>query len=193
MNTSTTKKRLIQITIQKASKIGLDNISLSLIAKELGITKSSIFSHFKNKEDLIEQVYKYGKSLTAQKNQRFSFEEDAEIVLTKAVDYWHSIYSEHSDFNRIIEMQKFIDSRAKEISQSLEAMIYSQSQVIIEILVETGRLDIDELDLAIESFASTITKYLKAELLDARENTQWKEDRFIHRFCSHYKIKKDSR
>jgi AcrR family transcriptional regulator len=134
-----------------------------MLAKELGISKSTIFSHYKNKDELVDCMYKKGKSITAELGMDFSFKGNAKVVLTRAVDYWHEVYSSISDFHRIVEMQKYIDKRAMNVSQSLEAMITSQSQIVIEQLNETNRLNIIELDFAIESFSTTIIKYIQKE------------------------------
>jgi hypothetical protein len=86
-------------------------------------------------------------------------------------------------------MQKYIDTRAMNISQSLEAMISSQSQIVIEQLNETNRLNINELDFAIESFSTTIIKYIQREMLGDNDDFWWQEERFINRFYNQYKVK----
>jgi AcrR family transcriptional regulator len=189
MNTNNTSEKLLTKLIEIGSAKGLDNISLSMLAKELKISKSTIFSHYKDKEELIDCMYKKGKSITAGLGMDFSFKGNAKEVLTRAVDYWHEVYSSISDFHRIVEMQKYIDTRAMNISQSLEAMISSQSQIVIEQLNETNRLNINELDFAIESFSTTIIKYIQKEMLGDGDDFWWQEERFINRFYNQYKVK----
>lgn len=190
MNNNKTALNLIKTFITEGSIKGLDNVSLSNLATKLNIAKSSIFSHFKNKEELINQMYFYGRKLSAKNKVSFSFEGDSNEVLLSLVDHWHSIYSNKTlfDFYRIVEMQKFIDERAKEISISIDSMITSQTRIVLEILNETNRLEINELDLAIESFASTFIKYLKNELFLENGDLIWEEERYINRFCNQYKI-----
>jgi AcrR family transcriptional regulator len=189
MKTNTTALNLIKTFINEGSKIGLDNVSLSLLAKKINITKSTIFSHFKNKDELINEMYLYGKKLSAKNKVNFSLEGEAEEVLLNVVDHWHSIYSNRTLFNfyRIVEMQKFIDARARAISLSIDAMIISQTQIVLEVLNETNKLIIEELDLAIESFSSTFIKYLKNELFLDNGELIWEEERFITRFVKEYK------
>lgn len=188
MNTNNTAEKLLTTLIKLGSSDGLDNISLSMLAKELGISKSTIFSHYKNKEELVDCMYKKGRSITTGLGMDFSFKGNAQEVLSRAVDYWHEVYSSISDFHRIVEMQKYTDERAMKISQSLEAMISSQSQIVIEQLNETNRLNINELDFAIESFSTTIIKYIQKEMLADNEDFWWQEERFINRFYNQYKI-----
>lgn len=189
MNKNDTSEKLLTSLITLGAEKGLDNISLSMLAKDLNISKSTIFSHYKNKDELVDSMYKKGRSITSKLGMDFSFKGNAFDVLTRAVDYWHEVYSSISDFHRIVEMQKYIDKRAMNISHSLEYMISSQSQIVIEQLNETNRLDIEELDFAIESFSTTITKYIQKEMLDNNDDFWWQEERFINRFYNQYKIK----
>ncbi|MGD1823058.1 MAG: TetR/AcrR family transcriptional regulator [Pleomorphochaeta sp.] len=191
MKNKNTALSLIKEFINEGAKKGLDNVSLSDLAKKLDIAKSTIFSHYKNKEDLTNQMYLYGKRLSAKNKVNFSFEGNSEEVLLKVVDHWHSIYANRTLFNfyRIVEMQKFIDKRAKDISLSIDFMIISQTRIVLEILNETNRLEIDELDLAIESFSSTFIKYLKNELFLDNGELIWEEERYITRFTKVYSAK----
>jgi AcrR family transcriptional regulator len=189
MNNNKTALNILKTIIREGSIYGLDNVSLSTIANKLNIAKSSIFSHYKNKEKLIDEMYIYGQKLSNKNKVTFSFDGDSYDVLIKVVDHWHSIYSNKTlfDFYRIVEMQKFIDDRAKEISIAIDAMIFSQTRIVLEILNETNRLDIFELDLAIESFASTFIKYLKNELFLENGDLIWEEERYVKRFVEQYK------
>jgi AcrR family transcriptional regulator len=190
MNNNKTALNILKTVISEGSIKGLDNVSLSTIAKKLNIAKSSIFSHYKNKEKIIDEMYIYGQKLSNKNKVTFSFDGDSYDVLIKVVDHWHSIYSNKTlfDFYRIVEMQKFIDNRAKEISIAIDAMIISQTRIVLEVLNETNRLNIEELDLAIESFASTFIKYLKNELFLENGDLIWEEERYVARFVKLYKI-----
>ena len=191
MNKNNTSELLLTSLISLASKKGLDNVSLSTLASSLNISKSTIFSHYKNKEELVDKMYLKGKSLTENMGMDFSFKGSAKDVLTRAVDYWHEVYSSISEFYIIVEMQKYIDSRAAKISASLETMIKAQTQIIIEMLNESHRLDIDDIDLAIECFATTITKYIQREMVIGDDDSiWWQEERFINRFYELYKSEK---
>jgi len=195
MTNNKTALNILKTLISEGSKRGLDNVSLSTIAEKLNIAKSTIFSHFKNKEDIIDNMYKYGQKISSKNKVNFSFDGNSNEVLIKVVDHWHSIYSNKVlfDFYRIVEMQKFIDERAKEISLSIDSMIVSQSRIVLEILNETDRLNIAELDLAIESFASTFIKYLKNELFLENGDLIWEEERFVARFVKQYEKKSTSK
>jgi AcrR family transcriptional regulator len=189
MELTDNQRQLLLAFMEESSAKGMDKVSFSDLAKKTGKSKSTIFAHFSSKEDLVDKLYAYGKSLTDKDNLKITFSGPARTVIDKAVDYWHRVYAQQPRcfFHRIVEMQKFTDKRALAISKSLDAMVYSQTFVVMEALSDTERLEIDELDLATETFASTILTYLNAELLDDHaEDMAWKEERFITRFCRQY-------
>ena len=55
-------------TFELASRLGLRSLSLSDIAKECGISKSTLYSHFESKEDLIERLYLFLREKAKERN-----------------------------------------------------------------------------------------------------------------------------
>lgn len=55
-------------TLELASSRGLRSLSLSDIAKECGISKSTLYSHFESKEDLIERLYLFLREKAKERN-----------------------------------------------------------------------------------------------------------------------------
>ena len=55
-------------TLELASRLGLRSLSLSDIAKECGISKSTLYSHFESKEDLIERLYLFLREKAKERN-----------------------------------------------------------------------------------------------------------------------------
>lgn len=51
-----TKQRLIQITRKMIDQDGVDSISLRELGKELNMSRSAMYRHFKNKEDLLAAI-----------------------------------------------------------------------------------------------------------------------------------------
>ena len=52
-----TKNEILASILPLASKEGLRNLSLSKIAENAGIAKSTLYSHFDSKDDMIDQLY----------------------------------------------------------------------------------------------------------------------------------------
>lgn len=51
-----TKQNLINVTRQMIDKDGIDSVSMRDIGKEIKLSRSAVYRHFKNKEDLLASV-----------------------------------------------------------------------------------------------------------------------------------------
>lgn len=51
-----TKQRLIQITRQMIDQHGVDALSMRELGKEMNMSRSAVYRHFKNKEDLLAAI-----------------------------------------------------------------------------------------------------------------------------------------
>ena len=54
------KNTIIVLAAQKANELGLENITLKMLADELGIKSPSLYNHIENLEDLKKQLMLYG-------------------------------------------------------------------------------------------------------------------------------------
>lgn len=189
-----TREMLILLTLRLAATKGLDNTSLSDIAQSAGLRKASLYYHFPSREAMIEQIFSYCSDLASRQGIVISFSGSAEEVLSKAMEHWHKLYTTPplSYFYRIVESQKLILPLAARTSRTFIQMMHGQSEILLETLAETGRLDIEELDLAVMMFSSTVQSFLvrsmisEMEEVDEDEDLEWQEERFIRRFCELY-------
>ena len=53
------KQDILEATLELACEKGLGSISMSQIADKVGLKKSSLYSHFKSKAEIIESMYEY--------------------------------------------------------------------------------------------------------------------------------------
>lgn len=193
-NVHDTRERLILLTLRLAATKGLDNTSLSDIAQVAGIRKASLYYHFPSREAMIEQMFAYCSEQASKQGIVISFNGAAEEVLSRAMEHWHRLYTTPplSYFYRIVESQKLILPIAARTSQTFSQMMRGQSEILLETLSETGRLNIEELDLAVTMFSSTVQSFLtrsmisEMEALDEDDDLEWQEERFIRRFCELY-------
>ena len=54
-----TKEKIFDVSLDLFSKRGYDSVSLREIAEEVGIKKSSIYSHYSSKEAILMDIFKY--------------------------------------------------------------------------------------------------------------------------------------
>jgi AcrR family transcriptional regulator len=55
--TNTTKAKILEIAIELFSKNGYSGSSIRDITKEVGIKESSLYKHFKNKDEILETIF----------------------------------------------------------------------------------------------------------------------------------------
>ena len=61
------KEEIIQATFMLASKNGIDNVSMSQIATQLGIKKPSLYNHFRSKDEIVKAMYDYLRTQAKEK------------------------------------------------------------------------------------------------------------------------------
>ena len=55
------KREIFFATIETINKVGFVNISMSKIAKEAGVSTSTLYTYYENKEDMFQKVYNEAK------------------------------------------------------------------------------------------------------------------------------------
>lgn len=69
-----TRNMILQTALRVASVHGIDGLTIGELAKEVGMSKSGLFAHFKNKDDLQLEVLKLAALEFIQKVMKPSFE-----------------------------------------------------------------------------------------------------------------------
>ena len=54
-----TKEKIFNVSIDLISQYGYDGVSIRQIAREVGIKESSIYNHYKSKEEILEKILEY--------------------------------------------------------------------------------------------------------------------------------------
>ena len=88
-----TKEKIFDVSLDLFSKKGYDSVSLREIAEEVGIKKSSIYSHYASKEAILmdifeyfENIFKYDELLNS---KDLILTEDNEILLENPELFYH--------------------------------------------------------------------------------------------------------
>ena len=77
------KEDILKETLDIIAYDGIDKLSMSELAKRLGINKSSIYHWFESKEEIIEEAFRYGHSRLMAKGFRrtdIKLDEEARAV-----------------------------------------------------------------------------------------------------------------
>ena len=88
-----TKQKIIDVSIDLFSKKGYDSVSLRQIAEEVGIKKSSIYSHFPSKEAILMEIFNYFTNLFEHdallNDKDLVLDENNEILLESPKLFYH--------------------------------------------------------------------------------------------------------
>ena len=88
-----TKEKIFDVALDLFSKKGYDSVSLREIAEEVGIKKSSIYSHYPSKEAILMDIFEYLTNLFEYdellNNKELDLSEDNEILVDNPEMFYH--------------------------------------------------------------------------------------------------------
>ena len=88
-----TKEKIFDVALDLFSKKGYDSVSLREIADEVGIKKSSIYSHYPSKEAILMDIFDYLRNLFEYdellNNKELDLAADNEILLDNPELFYH--------------------------------------------------------------------------------------------------------
>ena len=88
-----TKERIFDVALDLFSKKGYDSVSLREIAEEVGIKKSSIYSHYPSKEAILMDIFEYLTNLFEYdellNNEELNLSSDNDILLDNPELFYH--------------------------------------------------------------------------------------------------------
>lgn len=159
------KEQIINATLKLASKKGLSNVSMSLIAKEIGIQKPSLYNHFKSKEDLIMSMYCYLKNKTKEKLAINEIDysnviknKNLKEILTFLVNNYYKISTQEEmlTFYKIIYSERTTNNEAANIMIEETNKMILATKNLFYALQACKKIFCKDIDMLATSFAMTI-------------------------------------
>ena len=198
-----TKNEILASILPLASKEGLRNLSLSKIAENAGIAKSTLYSHFDSKDDMIDQLYLYLRK-KAKERMHIGVVDYGKIVKGKSLEevllYVVSSYdsinrdSDMKNFYAIIESEKaFSNIAAKIITEETETMFTATKNLFYALEAEKIA-HFPSIENAALLFAQSVHSTLTLMQDDATAGTEVSKgilEKIIHEFSNLYGIKKE--
>lgn len=77
-----TREKILETAINMFSERGYNNVSIREIAKEVGIKGSSIYNHFKSKEDILDSILQYNSNIGKDNYESSSVYENIEQLIS---------------------------------------------------------------------------------------------------------------
>jgi len=146
---------------------GLANVSLADIAREVGIRKASIYSHFESQQALTDSAMSYCAELLSEREFTVDFKApDAGSLIFSLADSFLQTFTETplSSYYSIIRQQMLFDPVFSALNDRLEAMLTARARVALEFCVQRGWLDIHDTDIAADFFSCALTDALCSAL-----------------------------
>lgn len=198
-----TKNEILSSILPLASKEGLRNLSLSKIAENAGIAKSTLYSHFTSKDHMIKELYLYLRE-KAKERRHIGLVDYGKLVrgktlkevLTSVVSSYNLIIRDKDmkDFYAIIESEKTFSSiAAKIITEETETMFTATKNLFYALEAEKIA-HFPSIENASFIFASSIHSILSLMLDDEMAGTEVSKgvlEKTIHEFANLYEVKKE--
>lgn len=170
---SNTKEKIFDVAIDLFSKKGYDSVSIREIGRKVGIRESSIYNHYKNKEDILDSILDFFINELSEGELDPS---EIEESLTMDIESFYHIGSEMFKSKvsnpkilkiwRIIIMEMFKNDKIKEFFQKemLDGPLHVW-ELIFSVMIKKGLIrDIDPKVLAKEYFSYGIYMYIQLTL-----------------------------
>ena len=188
------KEEIVISTLNLASEIGLDNVSMSMIANSIGIKKASLYKHFKSKDDIINEMYAY---LREQSKDNISLSIDFNLsayeILKKVVDNYILMTTSGDlyKFFKIIYSQRSIDKMACNILVCETNKMIDATANLFNIFENKRILHFNNIKISALSFSLTIHGLID-NLLDLKmigvEKNNDEIYEYINYFCKENEI-----
>lgn len=164
------KEEILKNVLTLASEKGLRSLSMADIAAASGLKKSSLYSHFNSKQDLINELYLYLRKKSSTKTfvDYSTFVKGKslrEILLTATISYDEmNKKSDMITFYKVIISEKALSKEAsKVIIKETETMI-NASKELFKTIEENKIALFDNLESAAITFALLIHSVLDLRL-----------------------------
>ena len=183
-------------TLELASSRGLRSLSLSDIAKECGISKSTLYSHFESKEDLIERLYLFLREKAKERNNIPPVDYNAlfrnrtlkEILRTVTSSYSSMVQDKDLNaFYRVVLSEKSFSPIAAAIYTEETNTMLLATRNLFYALSSKGKAHFSDVDNEAMVFAFTFHSILVLEEDDGTAGTAVSEgllDSFLEYFSS---------
>lgn len=158
------KEEIIKSALFLASKNGLSNITMSQIAKEVGIQKPSLYNHFKSKEELIDEMYNFLKEKSKEITLgNFDYENliknnSLQDILTTTVNNYFKICTQ-SDmflFYKVIYSERTFNKTATKILIEETNKMILATKNLFYALKAHDKIMTNNIDMLATSYALTI-------------------------------------
>ena len=196
------KEKIIMATLELACKNGLRSVSMSQIAEKAGIKKSSLYSHFSSKEEIITEMYNYLRKQANQNREIGQFDYGSyvegkdlkEILMGTVLSYDKMNRNPQMEmFYKVIISEKTLNPIAAEIMVAeTNTMIWATKQLFYAIMAKKVAY-FEHIDSAAISFAMGVHAILDFRMdycMAGSNQSNGILEQYIDEFCRVYSTDK---
>jgi AcrR family transcriptional regulator len=192
------KEQILGATLELACEKGLGRVSMSQIAEKVGIKKSSLYSHYASKEEIIGKMYTFFREQAKKRNGADAVDYGDFVSGHTMKEILRSVVNSYQEMNADPQMEMFYKVITSERPYSKEAaeIMLAETKTMIQ---ATKRLfyamqvkeitHFDHPDRAAVSFAMTVHAIIEYQY-DVKVAESAKAENFmeqyIEEFCTNY-------
>jgi len=145
--TLSTKEKIFQTSVSLFARNGYPGASLQDIADEVGIKKSSIYNHYKSKEEILKEIYLRFMEILIDSTPSKDLIRDSLNRNPSAADFWkeriktyfkNSIISETGRMWAVILMEQFRDEKAGALIIEENRRQVENAAMILKMMIKRG-------------------------------------------------------
>ncbi|MCI8551294.1 MAG: TetR/AcrR family transcriptional regulator [Lachnospiraceae bacterium] len=199
-----TKEQIIETALQLFSEKGYDAVSVRDIAREVGIRESSLYYHFKNKQDIFDTIVEYcfrkAEEYFRSQGLPFTREDDISMYFNAEPDRLEELllstfryFFEDScniRFRKLLTVNQYENPKAKEIYRNLyrDYPLRFQSR-LFSILMEQGEFQKADPETAALEFYGPV--FMLIHTCDSATEAVEPMKRHIRQFINQYRKTRD--
>ena len=159
------KEEIIHATLELAAANGIKGISMSQIADKVGIKAPSLYNHFKSKDDIILEMYRFLREQAQNKNRQAPVdysvvfgEKSLEDILMDSIYFYVGMISDKNmmQFFRVLYSERSINPIAAKIMVEETERMIAQSRDLFYALAVHGKIRSRDADMAAMTYSLTI-------------------------------------
>lgn len=148
------QKEIIKVFYNIARKVGLENTSIALIAKEMDVNPSLIIHYFQTKEDLtyglIEYILEKYKLIFKEKSKQDSRQILTELIDNLFSDKWNKLFDDSLFYS--CYALTFRDAKTRLMYRSLLDSLRENLASVLKICQQEGVVETDDPEKAADAF-----------------------------------------
>ena len=172
-----TRQDILDALLTLGETNGLENVSLSDIADEVGIRKASIYSHFESQQQIVEEATEYCRDVLRGKNFNVDFKaKDAKSLLVSLFDSIIKTFAEKpiSSFFSIVQQLFLYDPFFSDENRAITSMVTARIRIALEFCIQRNWLDIRDTDYASDLVTAAVIRKI-CDVLSSE--AEWETDR----------------